>query len=208
MKNRLLKFIAAAAFVFLSAALIIHFLGRREVKQTVRDLATAKGQIISYSFLDGVNGTHQYTIHLTGYPAAFQIPSDDAQYFAKARFESRLKKGDTLAVSISPDSAPSLTSAGPVPIFAARTDTATYLDEYYTLGASNTGYVNDNKFPASLVPVFLRVGVALIILWIVAAVFIWIGSRKPSEVSKEPRRGESGSRLDGVFISESSQRMK
>lgn len=205
MKNWLLKFFAAAAFLFLSAAVVTYFLTKHEVKKSVRDLAETKAQIISYSFLEGVKGTGQYTIHLSGYTAAFQVRPEDVQYFAKARFEKNLKKGDTLSVWISPDSAASLTSPGPVPIFAARTETATYLDEYYTLGASNSGYVNDNKFPMPLVPVFLWVGVAFLILWILAAVVIWIRSRK---VSEEPPGRESVSTPDGAFISQSSQRLK
>lgn len=208
MKNRLLIFFAAAAFLFLSAAVITHFLGRREVQKIVRDLAEAKGKITSYSFLEGVKGTGQYTIHLSGYSAAFQVPSEDAEYFAKARFLTNLKAGDTLSVWISPDSAGRLTSSGPVPIFAARSETATYLDEYYTLGASNNGNVNDNKFPVSLVPVLLRAGVACVILWIVAAIVILIRGILARKVSEQPRSRESVSLSDGAFISQSSQRLK
>lgn len=213
MKNRLLQLLAAAAFLFFSAALIIHFTATREVKQTVRDLAEAKGKITAFSFLEGGKGTGQYTIHLSGYTAAFQVPPEDVQYFAKDRFEKNLKKGDTLSVTISPDSAARLTSTGPVPIFAARTDTATYLDEYYTLGANNSGFVNPNKFPVSLVHEFLWAGVACVILWVVGAIANWIRSRKPSEQPRSRETSRESSREsvfmpDGAFISASSQRLQ
>jgi hypothetical protein len=206
LKNRLLQFIGAAAFLFFSAALVTHFLAKREVQQTVRDLAEAKGKIVSYSFLDGVKGSSQYTIHLSGYPAAFQVPPEDAQYFARARFQSNLKVGDTLSVWISPDSAARLTSAGPVPIFAARSESSTYLDEYYTLGANHNGNLNDNKFPLSLVPLFIRAGVACVVLWIVTALITWMRTLKFSPAP--PRNRESVSVLDGAFISQSSRRLQ
>lgn len=190
---RHLQLIAASALLFLSLAGIAHFLSPEKPKP-ITDLATAEGKIVSYSFLDDSRGAHKYTINLSGYPATFEIPADFAQYFALARFESNLKKGDYLSVSISPDSAGSLAAGRPVPIFAARTKTATYLDEYYTVRAFNAqNNSSSNNFAAGLSIVFLFIGVALIIA---LAALAYTGWRAQTVPEPDPSIKESSERLE------------
>lgn len=214
MKIRRLKFIAKLALSFISAAVLpCHSSGQEKAKSNAitNELAVAEGKIISYSFLDDSRGTHQYTVRLSGYPATFQIPSDFAKYFSKDRFETNLKKGDSLSVWISAQSAGSLTSDRPVPVFAIRTERATYLDEYYTLGGhddeiNNNGNKsrgnNDNShtkhFPALISFVFFPISLIFIILLTGLAFIIW--KRKP-ESPPEPVAAEA-------LIDESSQRLK
>src|SRR5579872_4673466 len=139
--RRQLLFIAALALLVLSAVTLRQHFAKPPQDHSMGELAAAQGQIISYSLLDDSRGTHQYMIYLSGYKATFQVPADFADYFAKKRFESDLKKGDTLSVSIPADSAGKLISGGTIPVFAIRTTTSTYLDEYDTLAAYN----NKNK---------------------------------------------------------------
>ena len=145
--RRQLLFIAALALLVLSAvALRQHF--DKPQDHSLGELAAAQGQIISYSLLD--DSPRHASIHdlpFSGYKATFQVPADFADYFAKKRFESDLKKGDTLSVSIPADSAGKLISGGTILVFAIRTTTSTYLDEHDTLAAYN----NKNK-PAQQVP--------------------------------------------------------
>lgn len=207
MKNRRrLLFVTRFALLFLSTVVIAPHLIGKEKAESTNELAVAKGKIISYSFLDDSRGIHQYTIRLSGYPATFQIPSDFAKYFAKDRFQSNLKKGDSLSVSILAQSAGSLTSTGPIPIFAARTDTATYLDEHFTLGghddelnnnaskANSKQASNGKHFPALTLFEFLLIGLVLV------AFFMAFIIRKP--------KAKNIPAPPAALIEQSSQRLK
>lgn len=216
--HRHLQSIARLALLFLSVVVIApHLVGRDQKAENnpiTNELAVAEGKIISYSFLDDSRGVHQYTIRLSGYPATFQIPSDFVKYFARDRFDSNLKKGDTLAVSILAQNAGNLTSTGPIPIFAARTETATYLDEHYTLGGhddelndnavkanrsqTNDGNANSKHAPALMSIVYPLIDVALIILVIGVALALLKPKSRPATVVSP----------DAAFIDESSQRLK
>ena len=186
--------------VFSAMLVAPHFTTPRE---KISELAVARGQIISYSFLDDSRGTHQYIIHLSGYQAAFQIPPDFAQYFAKARFESDLKKGDSLSISIPVESAAKLISDGPIQVFAVRTPKATYLDEHYTLSAYNNKNNNSKQVPElnSWVPPLIVAG--SIILVIGLAFVIWKIARVISQRSRRPESLD-----DPKALYESSQRLK
>jgi hypothetical protein len=185
MKNRRYLIVTAAlAVLSFSAAVIARHWPKQEIK-SLGELAVAEGKITSYSFLDDSRGTHLYTIHLSGYQATFQIPADFAEYFAKARFESQIKKGDSLSVSIPAESAGLLISGGSMPIFAARTKTVTYLDEHYTRSAYNNRYKNnDSKLPGLISSVFLWAGASLVVVGLGLAFVIWMPKRisKPTEV--------------------------
>jgi hypothetical protein len=203
----LLKLISASASLFLLAtATTCCFAGPKV--SSPGELAVVEGRISSYSFLDDSKGIHQYAIHLSEYAATFQIPAEFANYFAKGSFESNLLKGDTLSVSIPADSAGKLASGGMIPIFAARTKTASYLDEHYTLyahdeelnNATSAGTTNATTrgahSPTLMSFAIPLVTIVFISLVIGVAVTMWKSKIKPAPG------------LDGAVISESTQRMK
>ena len=189
------------AFLVLLAALVpYHFFSYKAL--TVGELVVAKGQIISYTLLDDSGGKHQYLIRLSGYQTTFQIPADFAEYFAKTRFQSDLKNGDSLSVWIPGASAQKLGSNGTIPVFAVRTASDTYLDERATLDA----YDNKNN-PRKQVPVWTSwvpfIAAASIIVLIGLACVIWKIVRA---ISARPRKPKTLS--DPAALHESSQRLK
>jgi hypothetical protein len=183
------------------------------------DLAVVEGRISSYSLLDDSKGIHQYTIHFSEYPAAtFQIPSGFANYFARDRFESNVMKGDTLSVSISADNAGKLASGGLIPVFAARTKTATYLDEHYTLYAhdeelnssAESAAVTSSTIPTTRSPINSPHSAALISIALpfCAIVFVSLVIGVSCFLRKFKSEPAPASGPDGAFISQSSQRLK
>jgi hypothetical protein len=128
-------------------------------KQKVKDandLIAINGQITSYSFVD--RSRHRYfVIRLLEYPAIFQIPADFIESFLKTRFQSDLKKGDSLWVSIPKKNENKLSSNEHLFIFSARAKTTTYLNEQDTLRIYN-GY-----FKIFMSLLFFLIGSALII---------------------------------------------
>ena len=200
-RRHLLVIAGAVLLVLLAVVVAPHFSAPKE--NGVGELAVARGQIISYSFLDDSRGTHQYIIHLSGYRSAFQIPPDFAPYFAKTRFESELKKGDSLSVSIPVESAAKLISDGPISVFAVRTATATYLDEHNTLSAYNN---QNNRNKQDSTPnswVLPLIATASIIAIIGLGFVIRKIARVVSVRSRRPK-----SLNDPEALCESSQRLK
>jgi len=201
MKKRwLLIGIAALAVLLVLVFVVPHHPGKPQ-KKSVDDLAEAQGRIDSYSFLDDSRGMHQYSIRLSGYRTSFQIPSEFVKYFATARFESQLKKGDDLSISIPSESAAKLVSSGSVPVFAVRSRTATFLDEHYTLSAYN----NRGSSRKTTLVVDWRAVLwgAAIVLSIGLAFVIWKLARTVSA-----RSPKSESTLDPGALDESLQRLK
>jgi len=140
-----------------SAAIAIHESSKPKVKAAA-DLAGISGHISSYSFKDGARGYHHYVIRLSEYRTNFQIPADFIGCFSKDRFQSDLKNGDSLSVSIPKGKERTLSSEERLFIFSARTRTTTYLSEQDTLGIYNS----DSNIVISLL--FLVIGTGLI-LW-------------------------------------------
>lgn len=202
--RRRLLIMAGLALLLLLAALVPHdfFSKPKQLKLTAGDLAVTKGQILSYSLLDDSRGIHLYTIHLSGYPATFQIPVDFAPYFAKSRFESDLKKGDSVSLSIPVANAPKLIAEGTIPVFAVRTASETYLDEHSTLDAYNIKN-NPHKQVPALTPWVPFIVAASIILFIGLMFLIWKIARI---IAARPRKPKTLS--DPEALNESSQRLK
>lgn len=209
------KFIAALALLFL-AGVTRSFAGSNVSGPP--DLAEVQGKVSSYSLFDDSQGAHQYTIRFSEYPATFQIPAKFASYFAIGRFESNVMKGDTLSVWIPADSAGNLTSGGTIPIFAARTKTATYLDEHFTLYAHDDELNNNANSAKNVATTTAEIPAdntehslasSLVILVFAAAfVVLLIGAAVAFAIWKLKGKPAPASRPDGAFISESSQRMK
>ncbi len=202
--NKRVILLCAAGFavsVALVAVLVIPHKSARPQKRSVDDLAEAQGRLDSYSFLDDSRGMHQYSIRLTGYRTTFQVPSDFVKYFATARFESQLKKGDDISISIPTESAAKLVSSGPVPVFAVRSRTATYLDEHYTISAFNN---RGNSRKATLVVDWRAVLWGTAIIFTIGIAFvIWKVAKAISARSPKPE-----GTLDSGALDESMQRLK
>src|SRR5215469_6401258 len=201
MKTRRLLILASVALLLLLAVLVPHDLFNKPKELRAADLAVAKGQILSYTLLDDSDGKHQYIIHLSGYQAAFQIPADFAEYFARTRFESDLKNGDSLSVSILSASAEKLISKETIPVFAVRTASDTYLDEHSTLDAYN--HKNNPKPVPAWTSWFPLIVAASIILLIGLACAIWKIVRA---IAARPQKPKPLSDPEALY--ESSQRLK
>lgn len=193
--------LAALALLLLLAALVPRDFFNKPKELHVDDLAVTKGQIVSYTLLDDSREMHQYVIRLSEYQATFQIPGDFAQYFAKTRFESDLKTGDPVSLSIPVANAAKLITTGTIPVFAVRAGAETYLDEHSTLEAYN------NKNKIKQVPAWTMWGpfiaAASTIVLIGLACVIWKIARA---ISARPRKPETLS--DPQALQESSQRLK
>lgn len=200
--RRRLLIIAALAVLCLDAVLFAHyFTGPKETDKSIGELAATQGQIASYSFLDDSRGTHQYTIRLSEYPATFQIPADFAPYFAKSRFESDLKKGDPISLSIPSASAGKLITDATIPVFAVHAGTESYLDEHTTVEAYNKKN-NPQPVPAQTSWVPLIIASSIILLFALIYV-IWKIARV---ISARSRARENV--LNPAALDESSQRLK
>jgi hypothetical protein len=203
--RRLLLILAGLVLLVLLATLVPRDFFSKPKDQSIGELATARGQIVSYSFLDDSIGKHHYTIHLSGYQATFQIPPDFAQYFAKARFESDLKKGDSVSLSIPAASAGKLITEGTIPVFAVRAGAKTYLDEHSTLAAYNSKHSPEKEAPATIswLPliaagsIILLLGVVFVI-WKIARILL-ARSRKPKPLSDPAALNESSQRLKKIL---------
>jgi hypothetical protein len=149
------QFIAGLICLFASAVFVIHFFTKQKVKDASA-LSTISGQLNSYSFRDGFRGRHHYIIRLSGHPAAFQIPADFLEAFAKDRFQSDVKRNDSVSVSISRESEKNLASDRSLFVFSVRSRSATYLDEQDSIRIYNSA------FPILASILFLLAGVAMI----------------------------------------------
>jgi len=197
--RRRLLILTGLALLLVLAAFVPRGIFRRNL--TVGDLVVAKSPIISYSLLDDNKGTYQYVIRLTGYQATFQIAPEFAPYFAKNRFQSDLKAGDSLSVWIPVASTGKLISNGTIPVFAVRTASDTYLDEHSTLDAYNH---KNNPKPASAWTSWVPfIAAASIILLICLAYAIW---RIARAISARPRKPKTLSDPEALY--ESSQRLR
>lgn len=199
--RRQLLFVATLALLVTAIFLRQYFAKPKHLG--ISDLATTQGRINSYSLLDDSRGTHQYTIRLSEYEATFQIPKEFADYFAKSRFESDLKTGDTISLSIPADSAAKLISKGTIPVFAVRTTSTTYLEEHDTIAAYN----NDNK-PTRPVPslnwlIYSVIAVVAVVLLSALGYGIYKLTRILKARSPRPKDISDPGALD-----ESSQRIK
>jgi hypothetical protein len=150
-------FIVGLIFLFVSAVFIVHEFTRLKVR-TAGELSVINGQIASYSFKDGLRGSHFYLIRFLRYRATFQIPVDFVGCFSRASFQSDLSKGDSVWVSIPEASEGSLQLDERIPVFAVRTKTVTYLDEQDTLKIYNS------DIPIILSLALFMVGASLI-MW-------------------------------------------
>lgn len=193
--------LASVAFLLLLAALVPRDFFNKPKELHADELAVAKGQIVSYTLLDDSRGTHQYVIRLSEYKAVFQIPGDFAPYFAKTRFESDLKKGDPVSLSIPVENAAKLITAGTIPVFAIRAGAESYLDEHPTLDAWNKK--NILKQPPTWTSWVPFIAAVSIILLIGLAYIIWKIARLFSNRPREPK-----TLSDPEALYESSQRLK
>lgn len=139
-----------------SAAMGFHELSKQPVKDA-SELSVISGHMSSYSFQDGARGHHHYVIQLFEYPATFQIPADFLGSFRKDRFQSDLRSGSSVSVSIPKGNEKRLTLDERIFVLSVRTQTVTYLDEKDTLRAYNSG------FPVWTCAVFFLIGSGSII---------------------------------------------
>lgn len=204
--RRQLLVLATTVIFVLSAVAIWQQSAPKPQDHRLSELAAAQGQIVSYSLLDDSRGTHQYTFQLTGYNATFQIPAEFAAFFAKARFQSDLKKGDFLSLSIPSDSASKLISGGTIPVFAVRTKTADYLDEHDTLAAYNNKNKPTEQPPSLDWLLYSVIGVVSLILLTALGFGI---SKFARILAARPRKPKDLSDIsDPGALDESAQRMK
>ncbi len=198
--RRLLSFVIVGILLLAAAVGVHHILYPKE--KTVSDLAGVDGEIVSYTLLDDSRGKHQYEIHLSEFPATFEIPADFSDHFALTRFETDLKKGDKLSVSFPAENADKLVSGGNIPIFAARTKTATYLDEHFSLSTYNNRNKIGKQFAVLKSLQFLLIALGCAILAIVLLIVILTATWKIAAAVSD----RSGRRRIGVepeiFISD------
>ena len=126
--------------------------------KSAHDLSVINGQLLSYSFHDGQRGWHNYLVQLAEYPTAFKIPADFLDCFQKSTFQSDMKSGDMLWVSVPKECEKSLNSDGRLFVFSIRTTSTTYLDERDTIKEYNS------DFPLMMSVLFFLIGAALI-MW-------------------------------------------
>jgi hypothetical protein len=138
MKRRFAYRILAAIFLFASLALGLRNFARPPVK-TSEDLSAVAGKIEEFSFVDGAMQSHNYVVRLQNYPAQFVIPADFIGAFSKNRFESDLKRGDSITISFAQKDKDKLISKGArILIFAVRSSNSAYLEEHDTLPLYNS----------------------------------------------------------------------
>ncbi len=201
MKKRWILWGIAPLAVLLLLVVVVSHHPTKSQKKSADDLAEAQGKIDSFTFLDDSRGMHQYIIRLSGYRTTFQIPSDFVKYFATARFQSQIKRGDQVSISIPTESAAKLVSNAQVPVFAIRSQTTTYLDEHNTLGAFNN---RGNSKKTSLAVNWRAIAWAgSAVLLIGFAFVIW---KLAGAVSARSPKSEGT--LDSGALAESAQRLK
>ena len=89
------------------------------------DLSMISRQMSSYSFKAGSRGHVYFYIHLVGYKATFQISAVFLDSFSQDRFQSDLKVGDSISISIPKGNENSLSADERLFIFSVRTKEAT-----------------------------------------------------------------------------------
>jgi len=139
MSRRQRQFFVGLLFLFVSAAFGFHELTKQKVKDS-SGLSVVSGQMSSYSFKAGSRGHVYYYIHLVGYKATFQIPADFLDSFSQDRFQSDLKIGDSISISIPKGNENSLSADKRLFIFSVQTKEATYLDEHDALRIYNSNF--------------------------------------------------------------------
>ena len=158
MKSKSRQLFPGLLLLFASVFVVFHEFTKPSIK-TAADLSVINGHLKSYSFKDQARGHHDYVIQLWEYPTVFQIPANFLDSFAKAKFETDVKEGATIWLSIPKSSEKNLTLDKRIFIFSAHAETEKYLDEENSLQKYNS------KFTLLMSAIFFLIGSGLIINW-------------------------------------------
>ena len=115
----------------------------RDTLKSDADLFQIDGIVKDYSFADKQGGrgmTHEYYIWFDGYRNAFQIPADFLGYFKKTEFETQVRKGDSLTLTIPKQKMTNLNSDEDIYIMSIDKQTYNYLDKVKTMENENSGF--------------------------------------------------------------------
>ncbi|MDP1801466.1 MAG: hypothetical protein Q8L81_08945 [Bacteroidota bacterium] len=116
----------------------------RDTLKSDKDLLQLKGIVKDYSFADKQGGrgmTHEYYIWLDGYKNAFQIPADYLGYFKKEEFETQVRKGDSLSLTIPRQKMIKLNDSNDdIYVMSLDKHNYNYLDKVKTMENENSGF--------------------------------------------------------------------